>query len=142
MSLDGFPVSAPKSGSEEASESPQCCVPVVVFQKREGITLGMPHSEHIPAPPWKAQPQPCIPKSWPTKQCKTALCSPFPDFPAGTFLWQICTPCRPGRVTTPCPATFHSQLPLKLQEVFIEVPFQSTQKRKDFKWILFVLAIM
>lgn len=103
-------------------------------KEREGISLGMNIFQlHLGKLP---QPQPCIPKPWQTKQCRTALCSPFPDFPAGTFLWQICILSRqkpaPHSRQGQSDHTVSSHLP-HLQEVFIAVPLQSKQKRKQFK---------
>lgn len=99
------------------------------------------------------QPQPCIPKPWQTKQCRTALCSPFPDFPAGTGFslipWfsfgksaffpdrnQPHTAGR-GRVTTPCPATSHT-----CRKFLLQFLSRANRKENNLKLILFVLAIM
>lgn len=47
---------AVKSNSEEAFESPQCCVSIVLLDEREGIKcwLEMPYKEHMPTSSWKA----------------------------------------------------------------------------------------
>lgn len=45
-----------KSNSEEAFESPQCCVSTVLVHEGEGINcwLEMPYNECLPTSSWKA----------------------------------------------------------------------------------------
>lgn len=45
-----------KSNSEEAFESPQCCVSTILLPEGEGINcwLKMPYNERMPTSSWKA----------------------------------------------------------------------------------------
>lgn len=65
----------------------------------------MPHNEHVPTPPWKAATAspPLFPRPGKQQQCKTALCSPFPVFPAVPFLGQTCSASTPAAQTETSP---------------------------------------